>query len=515
MVALASRAPFGHAPQVTPVRVDDLDLANDVLAPVLRHLGGTVVDVRRIGAEGTAEIQSQPGQEAAICAALEHASAGGARQVVFAEDEHGRRRAFWAADHAAGARSPSPHALLGLATATIDERLAESGGFVVVLYDETELEPVERPVAWHYATKIMPRQLAGTPSHLVVLLGGEGPADYQLRGDPSLRWNMAGPRVAERNLASTNRNLTLRVARPTSSHLVLFLAAGFSASMDMPLGNKMRDFALRQLLPDEAGVPDDGLTEAFYTLIGDQVDLLEFEQEREVAELARELTFERVLREELRAFHPSPTLLELARLESNALSAPPRGAVRYLHSMLNGMRKMVLITVNYDRLIEHGQDDRVEVFSDDDSFASCVDYLDRYLSGAADATKVPLLKLHGSFAAQETLVATIDQTLTGLTQAKAEALDRACRPSGDARVPFIYVGSSMRDLDIGPHLAQTRFARQLDERWVMPLPATTVTEFVQRNRLRPWRQLGVSDTLDERVITWTADEFLELFANQW
>lgn len=511
MVALAGQTPYGPAPQVTPVRVDDLDMSSEVLDPVLRHLGGTVVDVRRIAAEGAAEVRGSPGQEAAICAALEHAG-----PIVFAEDEHDRWRAFWASERAAGETLPTRHTLLGLATATLDERLTDSGGFIVILYDETDLEPTERPVAWHYATQVMPQQLAGTPSHFVVVVGAEGPTDYQLLGDPSLRWNVDGLSLAERNLGSTNRNLTLRMAATTDSHLVLFLAAGFSASMGMPLGNAMRDFALRQLLPDEAGLPDDELARGFYALVGDQVELLEFEENRDLSDLARGLTFERVLREELRAFQPSPTLAELERLEENALNARPRGAVRHLRSMLGSTRKLVLVTVNYDRLIESGQEDEVEVFSDGESFSHCVDYLDEYLSDGADATKIPLLKLHGSFgAAQETLIASIEQTLTGLTTDKAESLDRACRPSGDARVPFVYVGSSMRDLDIGPHLAQTRFARQLDERWVLPLPTESVTQFVQRSRLRPWREAGTSDSLEQRVITWTADEFLRLLAANW
>jgi len=515
MVALAGRAPYGPAPQVTPVRVNDLDLAIDILVPVLRHLGGTVVDVPRTAAEGSADTQSNPGQEAVIRAALEHAGSTGARQLVFADDEHGRRRAFWAEEHAAGATSPSSHMLLGLATATIDKRLADPGALAVVVYDEAHLDPIERPLAWDYATRVMPQRIAGAPSHVVVVVGAERAADYQLRGDPSLRWSVDGLRVAERNLASTNRHLTQRLVATSGTQIVLFLAAGFSSSMGMPLGDKMRNFALRRLLPDRSGLPDDRLPEEFYALVGDQVQLLEFEKHREVSELARDLTFERVLREELQVFQPSPTLAELGRLEDEALAAPARGAVRHLHSILSGTRKLILITVNFDRLIENGQEDKVEVFADDTSFSNCVDYLDRYLAGAADATKVPLLKLHGSFADQETLIASIEQTLTGLTTEKAESLDRACRQTGAARVPFIYVGSSMRDLDIGPHLAQPRFAKELDEHWVMPLPADSVRDFVERHRVQPWRNAGAGASFEQRIITWTADEFLELLAEHW
>lgn len=513
VVRLARTSPDGEAPQVTPVRVTDLGVAMDILGPVLRQLGGIALDIGRIAEHGCSDTHSDQGQEAAISAALRHTSSGGNRELVFDEDENGRRRAFWADERGAGAQSPSVHPLLGLATATIDERLTDSTGIVISSYDEAQLDPTERPVAWYYATKVMPHRFSGTPAHVVVLVGAETPSDYQLRGDPSLRWSADGIQVAQRNLAATNRSLTQRLAAVTESHVVLFLAAGFSSSMDLPLGNTMRDFALRKLLPDRGQLPDHALPTEFYKLVADQHQLLDFEEYEDPLDLAKQLTFERVLQQELQAFHPSPTLRDLADREASAVGATPRGAVRHLHSMLPRDRKLVLITVNFDRLIENGQEDRVEVFSDDASFRGCAGYVDRYLDDRE--SKIPLLKLHGSFGAPDTLVASIEQTLTGLTTDKVESLDRACRKSGPVRVPFIYVGSSMRDLDLGPYLSQTRFATQLDEHWVMPLAPESVVQFVQRHRVQPWKTAGASDSLVQRAITWTADEFFDELARYW
>ncbi len=515
ILALAANPPVGASPEVTGVRVDDVELAIDVLEPALRHVGGSVLDIRHISEEGCAETASDDAQEAAICAALTHAAAAGARELRFAYDEHGRRRAFWADELAAGATSPSEHPLLGLATATIDERLTDSGNLVAVVYDEALLEPFERPLAWRYATQVMAPRVSGSLDHLVVVAATERPEDYHLRGDPSVRWSIDGLRVAQRNRPATNRVLTHRIAASSGGHVVLFLAAGFSTSMGMPLGNKMRDFALRKLLPNRSGVADADLPREFYALVGDQFELLDFEIDGDPEQLARHLTFERVLREELRAFRPSPTFAELQRLEAAALSAAPIGAVRHLHAMLRRTRKLVLVTVNFDRLIEHRQDSYVEVFADDATFARCAEYLDDYLTGAPRATKVPVLKLHGSFASQATLIATIDQTLTGLTSDKAAALDRACEPGGGSPVPFVYVGSSMRDLDVGLQLAQPRFAEQLDEEWIMPLPAATLAQFVSERRVQPWRRLGARDSLEQRLISWTADEFLHELAGSW
>jgi hypothetical protein len=513
ILGLVEQAPEGAMrPQVTCVRVDEIAQAIDILNPPLRHVGGTVLDIGVIAAEGC-DTATDAGREAAICAALEHYAGGGTRSLAFGEDRHGRRRAFWASE--VGRETPSVHPLLGLATATMDERLLSGARLVIVFYDEAQLEPVERPVAWQYVTAVMSRHLPGPADHFVVVVACERPEPYQLRGDPSLRWSVDGSRVAERKRAATNSVLTQRLLTARDEHLVLFLAAGFSQSMGMPLGNKMRDYALRRLLPRHSGPADAELPGEFYALVTDQGRLFDFEEGRDLDELARDLTFERVLREELVTFTPSPTLAELKRHEQDALAATPVGALRYLKSMLTGTRKLVLVTVNFDRLIEHGEGDRIEVFADDASFAACSDYVDRYLSSAAGADKVPLLKLHGSFAAQETLIASIEQTLTGLTTAKADALDRACRPAGAGRVPFVYVGSSMRDLDITLQLSQPRYVTQLDEHWVMPLPAASVTEFVNRSRAQAWRTAGTRATLDERLVSWTADEFLQELAAGW
>ena len=515
ILALADERPEGGIrPQVTCVRIDEVAQAIDIIDPPLRHVGGTILDIGVIAAEGCAETASDPAREAAICAALTHTAGSRTRSLEFAKDSLGRRRAFW--DSEAGNERPSTHPLLGLATATIDERLAGGAKLVVVVYDEAGLEPVERPLAWEYVTGVMPHHLPGQADHFVVIVACERPMPYQLRGDPSLRWSVQGGVVAERKRAATNGVLTQRLIAHRDEHLVLFLAAGFSQSMRMPLGNTMRDYALRKLLPGRGTLTDDELPRAFYELVDDQGRLLDFEENGDFDELARNLTFERVLREELATFSPSPTLAELERHERDALAAAPVGALRHLKSMLSATRKLVLVTVNFDRLIENGEDSRIEVFADDATFSGCADYVDGYLRSAAGAEKVPVLKLHGSFNGQETLVASIEQTLTGLTTDKAEALDRACSPAdAGRRVPFVYVGSSMRDLDVTLQLSQPRYATQLDEHWVMPLPAESVIAFVQRSRSQAWRAAGVSATLQERLISWTADEFLEALASGW
>lgn len=509
ILALADESPSVR-PQVTCVRVDEVAEATEILDPPLRHVGGTVLNVVEIARVGSASTIDDAALEARVCSALEHTAGAGTRTLAFGNDRNGRRRAFWSTE--LGNEVPSEHALLGLATASIDERLGGGSTLIVVFYDEAELEPVERRPAWDFVTRTMPALLPAAPDHFVVIVATERAEDHHLSGDPSLRWSTDGDHVVERMRAETNRVMTRRVIEDRDEHLVLFLAAGFSKSMGMPLGNKMRDYALRKLLP---GTSAADLARAFYDFVSDQGRLLEFEEPGRFDQLAENLTFERVLREELATFLPSPTLAELERLEQNALGSPPVGALRHLKAMLSVPRKLVLITVNFDRLIETGEDDTIRTFADDASFTNCVDYLDTYLTADPGTEKVPLLKLHGSFDDQATLIASIEQTLTGLTADKSSALDRVCRPSSGARrVPFVYVGSSMRDLDVTRQLSHPRYATDLNEGWVMPLPVPSVTEFVHMNRSQAWRSAGAA-TLNQRLISWTADEFFEALVAGW
>lgn len=514
VVGLIEGPPQGPGPQVTPVVVEDLGLLMEVLDPALRHLGAIVLDVQKIAEEGCGETNAAEGREAAIAAALENVSAAGTRSLAFAEDEHGRHRAFWADELESGVSEPAPHPLLGIATASIDARLASPDRLVVVGYREADLEPLEQPLAWNYVCGILPQNLPPAVEHVVVLVGAERPLEHHFSGEPSLRWCVERDQVVQRNLGATNAQLSRRLVEFGEEHLVLFLAAGFSACMGMPLGNEMRNFALRRLLPMSSDLPDWQLPGEFYRLMADQDSLLELERGRDLGELAAGLTFERVLYEELRTFAPSPTLAELERREEQALAGPPTGAVRHLRSMLEGERKLILVTVNFDRLIEH-EETRVKVFADEEDFACCVEYLNAYLDGSPDAPRVPLLKLHGSFSEQTTLVATIEQTLRGLTAAKAASLERVCRAVGVGRVPFVYVGSSMRDLDVTGQLSQPAYAGWLDERWVAPLPASSVDDFVENHRRVVWEANGMQEGLSDRLISWTATEFLELLAKDW
>src|SRR5205085_176826 len=116
---------------------------------------------------------------------------------------------------------------------------------------------------------------------------------------------------------------------------------------------------------------------------------------------------------------------------------------------------------------------------------------------------IPVLKLHGTIERPDTIVATVDQTLRGLSPAKTSALQAL----GGLRktLPWVYVGYSMRDLDLESVLALPMFYRNLDERWVSPFTVPTARQFTERHRVYG------NDSLDfwQRSITQTADVFCE------
>jgi hypothetical protein len=49
----------------------------------------------------------------------------------------------------------------------------------------------------------------------------------------------------------------------------------------------------------------------------------------------------------------------------------------------------------------------------------------------------------------------------------------------------------------------------------MPLPAPSVVDFVEHHRRVGWKANGMQEELSDRLISWTATEFLERLAKGW
>jgi hypothetical protein len=223
-------------------------------------------------------------------------------------------------------------------------------------------------------------------------------------------------------------------------------------------------------------------------------------------DFADTLTLERVLREELHDYGPenSPTLGDMLTQNDNALRNTGL-AVRALHKLIRRRRHLVIVTVNFDTLIETSVEEHVKVYAHSDDFIELLDDLPMY---RVHGGRVPVLKLHGTITDFRTIVATVDETARGLSVPKEDALRALVRQHD--RMPWAWVGCSMRDPDVNRVLGQRQFGEGLDERWVTPFPMATVEEFVKQ-----YRRFDGRRGYWERCITETADVFLAELADTW
>lgn len=346
------------------------------------------------------------------------------------------------------------------------------------------LDPVDanrRELLWRMLT-IPPADLniSGGHTTLVPILGTQVDPQFDYRRRPDVRYVVRWDRVIRRS-TDVRRNAIEAIADLDDRPLVLFLGAGASASAGIRLGNAYRDLALEPFV----GRHDDSQAagEAFFDLLHERRHLLPGETDQR-ALFAASLTLERVLRETFidLGFRPrtdSPVIRELISDCEEALGfvRPGRTAIRDLARMLRG--KLVLITVNFDRLLETDLGVDSAVLFTPEHFETSLDDLKAYTTG--DATKpVPILKIHGSISEPNSLIATIDNTSAGLHDSVRAALNTVLDGFGRP-VRWVWVGCSMRDRDVNQWLGGLS-ADALDEWWVDPLPGGSLDEFFDEYR---------------------------------
>lgn len=302
---------------------------------------------------------------------------------------------------------------------------------------------------------------------------------------------------------------SLRMILPdVGGPLVLFFGAGSSSSSNIPQGNRVRDQAIASLTNREVGSTE--LIPSFRQWLQDRGRWMADEQQSPFNMFERNLTLERVLREEFYALSgrdrsASITLQRMKRACNLALDRQPLGrqAVWQLAELLP---RLVIATVNFDQQIEAGMSAEHVVIVGKDDFAKHQDLVKERLTG--NPTPVPILKLHGSIENVDSLVADINTTARGLPTEMAHMLDTIVE---NARyVPWVWVGCSMRDADLGVWLAGKSGRTDLQEWWVDPLPPVSVADYAKRLRLIDWASMDQS--LRDRQITEASDRFLPALA---
>lgn len=162
----------------------------------------------------------------------------------------------------------------------------------------------------------------------------------------------------------------------------------------------------------------------------------------------------------------------------------------------------MIATVNFDQQIEVGMTtDNLVIVSRDD-FHRYRDTVIARLNG--ERTAVPILKLHGSIDNFDSLVADLRSTMRGLPTEMTAMLDSIVSTAG--YVPWVWIGCSMRDADLGSWLAGKSGLRELMEWWVDPLPPLSVYAYAKKWRDKDWAE--IDQTLRERQITEVSDRFL-------
>jgi hypothetical protein len=406
--------------------------------------------------------------------------------------------------------SESARIFLGLVNTVLDRSLVEAE-FSVVVYDEGELDVEHAQLAWELVTAQLRGLQLGRVRTLLVLVGA-AQINYRRHcgRDRGVRFAVQGQTLVERRDWQNNLADIRRLA-DTTDPLVLFLAAGASVSSEMPLGDLMRDRAIRTLLGSET--PDEELAERFFDYSRSIGLLLPGEEAMSMAEFRRGLTLERVLyleQQDEAGNNYGPTMRHFLERHRRALERRGR-SVRAVQEMAVLQRRLVLVTVNVDELVEDGLPDQFQVFAAESDFVDCADYVRSYL---ADGGRVPLLKLHGTVSNADSVVVSVDRVARGLTEHQIASLEALCGLEDDRR-SWIYVGSSMRDRDLIQLFGLARYANGLEEWWVTPFEIPTINQFINEHRTQPWKDAGRRSTPMERTITETADVFLDEFGRLW
>ena len=405
--------------------------------------------------------------------------------------------------------SPGEETLVGGMLAPLSARMRRCE-IATISYDESHLDLLSAEALWRYYCLSVPAHDLDRLRTLVVLCYAPTlvPARHCQKFN-SARFVVSPTKVSRRREWKVDQNEIRRLGSEATNPAVLFLAAGFSNSSEttrgpLPLGNELRDRALRRFI-DEFDSEQDAAT-AFRTFCTDRATLLPGEKELSEEEFRQLMTLERVLQVELAETSDplGPTLTQFG-IEVEEAKQSPGQALITLGEMLTEGARFILVTVNFDELVEHQCGELVNPFVEDDEFEAAADYIKQYAAG--ETLPAPLLKLHGTLSKPPSIVATVGSVAKGLATSKAAALRSLLGEASSPRLWF-YLGASMRDRDILQHIGVREFAEGSDEWWIAPSRDASVEKFIRDVRDPVWGDLGLNFDARAKCITTTADIFM-------
>ena len=410
-----------------------------------------------------------------------------------------------------GDPTPGERALMAIARAA-NHRDLDQYEFAVVAYRTAPIDITTQRAVW----KLFSQHFSGMPharlKTLVVV--AEATISIQLHCDTEYGFAFAIERG--RMLRRHKRDglvTAVRSIRERTEPLILFLGAGFAASSRLPMGDTIRDDAIRHLLgiSDGEGGSSDAIARRFHRWLETTNRLTDAERLTSQDRFVASLTLERVIRSESEIFPSLPTLRNFRGIHDQRVGAPGPAVVQLAKILQSGHGRVVVVEVNFDLLIETHANTDLRVFATDEEFVDASSYIGSYLEGSEHA--IPLIKLHGTISALSSCVVSESQTEQGIGDDRLEALRSLLPPRGAPARMCVYVGASLRDRDLLPALRGEEFARGFDERWVLPFLPESVEEFAEQ-RSPIWAQSG-HPPMDHRLISVDADSFFSSLADVW
>ena len=487
---------------VVPVLVDDIAPARLVFEALCQVTGGRLLDATEDELQRAVPGTADPIRRAAVEAALTTAPMGGLRRVLLSTTVAGETDAVFVDPPGGPDPSGGERTVLAVARAAAHADL-DSHELAVILWEETAVDLLFRPALWGLAVD----QLSGLPHAtlrtLIAVVESRIDVALHCNGSRGFRLAIQGSRLLQRHPPEAVSVFAAEVAAHASP-IVVFLGAGFSASSRLPLGNKIRDDAIRRLLGLRPTLPatSDELAHRFHEWMASQPGWLSDEERLMAADVyASQLTLEQVIRAERRIYPDLPTLREFKAHHDAVIGTPGQGVIDFARVMELAVGRLVVVEVNFDRLVEAHSRVPTRVFASDDEFVDAPGYLDAYLAGTE--TAIPILKVHGTIDRFDTCVIADDQTGLGVGEHKLTALRRLLNASDPTL--WIYVGASMRDRDLRGVFGDEAWVRGVDERWVAPYLADTVDAFAV-TRMPFWRQTP-RQSIQSRLTTETSDAF--------
>lgn len=374
---------------------------------------------------------------------------------------------------------------------------------VVLSYDLDGLDSTRARLLWTLTALTIADQPPAGLAVFVPIAGGKVDVGRHCdRPLAAMRFAVRDGEFIKRGPSESLENAVREILTSLDQPIVLFLGAGASAPAGVSSGDAIRDDAISLLVGKPTGGVD--LTRAFHSWVKSRERWMEGEKDLSPAQFASNLTLERVLRETFWTLggakrSDSPIVKRLATECASALEhvLPSRTALAGLATKLP---RLVIATVNFDQLVEDGHDDYVVLKSREDFRDLRSSVAERVTDGGAP---LPVLKVHGTIEDPETMVADIEDTTRGLPREVVETLDVLL---GNEPLTWVWIGCSMRDVDMRAWLKQKDGTNDLREWFVDPMPGRGIYDYAHFDRRRDWAIVDYS--VEQRLVTETANNFL-------